>query len=55
MYSFWFAEKTKFAGEHHLVIGVPNLFLQERLEQKFVWYVRAVVQELMGAAARARF
>jgi chromosomal replication initiator protein len=55
-YQLWFAEKTKLAwSEEQLVIGVPNLFLQDWLEQKFGAEVRAAVKEAMGAAAGVRF
>jgi chromosomal replication initiator protein len=55
-FNLWFAGKTKFAWEgEQLVVGVPNLFLQDWLHKTFGPDVRAVADDLLGRPAAVRF
>jgi chromosomal replication initiator protein len=55
-YDLWFANKTRFTcQDEELVVGVPNLFLQDWLSKTFAADVRAVAAELLGSPAPVRF
>jgi chromosomal replication initiator protein len=55
-YQLWFASNTKFRiKEDHLVVGVPNLFLQEYLQNKFGDEVRAAAAEVLDRPLEIRF
>lgn len=55
-YNLWFAQKTRFTWDDgQLVVGVPNLFLQDWLGKTFGADIRAVVSDLLGHPASVRF
>ena len=55
-YKFWFDGKTKIhqKGEQ-LIVGVPNLFLKEWLQSKFLPAVREAAQEATGCLLDVQF
>jgi chromosomal replication initiator protein len=55
-YTFWFERNTKFSWEDGLlVVGVPNHFFQEWLQDTFADAVRAAAGEVLGQAVQVRF
>lgn len=55
-YNLWFAQKTRFAWDDgQLIVGVPNLFLQDWLAKTFGADVRAAATELLGHPVAVRF
>jgi chromosomal replication initiator protein len=55
-YNLWFARKTKFTGTaDELVVGVPNLFLQDWLSKTFGADVQAAASEVLGRRVPVRF
>jgi chromosomal replication initiator protein len=55
-FNLWFAGKTRFAWQgEQLVVGVPNLFLQDWLHKTFGPDVRAVAEDVLGQPAAVRF
>jgi chromosomal replication initiator protein len=55
-YRFWFDGKTKIhRQEDQLVVGVPNLFLKEWLQNKFLSAVREAAQEATGCLLDVQF
>jgi chromosomal replication initiator protein len=55
-YNLWFARKTKFTWEDDLlVVGVPNHFYQEWLQNTFIDAVRAAAQLVLGRPMQVRF
>lgn len=55
-YNLWFAGKTKFTWpDQHFVVGVPNHFYQEWLQNTFVDPVRAAAESVLGRSAPVRF
>src|ERR1051326_9363105 len=55
-FNLWFADKTRFTcHDHQLIVGVPNLFLQDWLQKTFAEDVRAVAQDFLGESATIRF
>jgi chromosomal replication initiator protein len=55
-YNLWFERHTKFTWENGLlIIGVPNYFLQEYLQDKFAEDVRAAACETFAGPVEARF
>lgn len=55
-YQLWFASNTKFQlVGNQLVVGVPNLFLQEYLQNKFGDDVRAAAAEVLDRPLEIRF
>jgi chromosomal replication initiator protein len=55
-YRIWFERHTKFTWDNGLLlIGVPNYFLQEYLQNKFAQDVRAAAGELWAGPVEARF
>jgi chromosomal replication initiator protein len=55
-YDFWFARNTKLTWEDdQLVVGVPNHFFQEWLQNTFAAAVRAAASEVLGRPMAVRF
>jgi chromosomal replication initiator protein len=55
-YNLWFEPNTKFTWDNELLlIGVPNYFLQEYLQNKFAGAVRAAAGEVFAGPVEARF
>ena len=55
-YDFWFARNTKLTWEDdQLVVGVPNHFFQEWLQNTFASAVRAAASEVLGRPMTVRF
>src|SRR5205807_287789 len=55
-YRLWFHRNTKFTwADDLLVVGVPNHFYQEWLENTFADAVRNAAREVLGAPMRVRF
>lgn len=55
-YQLWFARNTKYTwNDNELVIGVPNHFFQEWLENTFGAEVRVAAGDVFGAAMPVRF
>lgn len=55
-YNLWFAKSTKFSWDNtHLVVGVPNHFYQEWLNNTFGGAVRAAAAEVLGRTLDVRF
>ncbi len=55
-YRLWFDGKTKIHREgEQLIVGVPNLFLQEWLQNTFLTALREAAQELTGSPLDVRF
>jgi chromosomal replication initiator protein len=55
-YKFWFTPYTKFhCEEDDLIIGVPNRFFLEWLQNKFGEQVRAAACAVLGQAPKVRF
>lgn len=55
-YKLWFHAHTKFQiGADHIVVGVPNRFFQEWLQNKYADTVQEAAQEILGSARPVRF
>ncbi|HXG10625.1 MAG TPA: chromosomal replication initiator protein DnaA [Gemmataceae bacterium] len=55
-YQLWFARHTKFTWEDNLlVVGVPNRFFQEWLQNTFAEAVRAAATEVLDQPMQVRF
>jgi chromosomal replication initiator protein len=55
-YNLWFEPNTKLSWDDGLlVVGVPNLFLQEWLQKKFADAVRAAASEVLARPVQVRF
>jgi chromosomal replication initiator protein len=55
-YNLWFGKNTKFSWEaDRLLVGVPNHFYQEWLQQTFAGDVRAAATEVLGRPVHVRF
>lgn len=55
-YNLWFARNTKYTWtDNELIIGVPNHFFQEWLENTFGGEVRSAASDVFGAARQVRF
>jgi chromosomal replication initiator protein len=55
-YNFWFARNTKFTWEDdQLVVGVPNHFYQDWLQNTFADAVRGAAQAVLGRPMQVRF
>ena len=55
-FTLWFAGKTKLVHhDDHFAVGVPNLFLQEWLQNTFDDDVKSSVAEVLGASMPIRF
>jgi chromosomal replication initiator protein len=55
-YNLWFSENTKFSWEaDQLVVGVPNRFFQDWLQNTFAEAVQAAAAEVFGRPIRVHF
>jgi chromosomal replication initiator protein len=55
-YNLWFARNTKFTwDEQRLVVGVPNHFYQDWLQNTFAEAVRSAAQEVLGRPVQVCF
>ncbi|MGE3804987.1 MAG: chromosomal replication initiator protein DnaA [Gemmataceae bacterium] len=55
-YQLFFAQNTKFTTDgDQLIVGVPNRFFQEWLENTFTGEVQAAASEVLGLPMRVRF
>jgi chromosomal replication initiator protein len=55
-YDFWFLNKTKFTWQgEHLVVGVPNMFYQEWLQNTFADPVAAAAKTVYGRNVPVKF
>jgi chromosomal replication initiator protein len=55
-YQLWFENNTKFSWDDGLLrVGVPNHFLQQRLQNAFTEPVREAAQEVLGRTLEVRF
>ncbi len=55
-YSIWFRQTELMAGSHdELVVGVPNVIIQQYLSQRYSGAVQSAVEELTGRPMRVSF